>query len=495
MALKGFTRNFKPLEMLSEEKVEAIHRGVLEVLWITGVRVEQGRALKLLGKNGCKVDYDEKRVRIPPALVEECLRKCPSSFTVKARDSQNNLQIGGNTLYFVQAPGMSSVDLDTWEPKQVTVKEHGDSCRVLDALDSVHMLCAYEFYMDMLGIPLCMMTLEGLASGLRNSSKVQVGGTTHGSETFAIEMAKAVGSELLQELPSSPPLTLYSDVCDQTFAFAEAGFPLQPLGGAMFGGTGPATIAGSTITNNAELIAMIVLAQIIKPGIGIHPMDFCFPMNMKSGSPGFGAVGAALHYMVFHQYWRWLGIPASDCAGLNVNAKSIDFQSGYEKSLSCLASALAGSNRIYFHGMVSQELTYSDVQAVLDDDIAGWIGRFLENIEVSEDTLAVDLINQVGPIPGAYLNTKHTREWYRKEQFIPKVADRLTYPEWQKTGKQDAFGYAKQRLGEILATHKPLPLTTSQEVEIERILKEAREYFRKKGQISDEEWTTYNSFY
>jgi len=98
----------------------------------------------------------------------------------------------------------------------------------------------------------------------------------------------------------------------------------------------------------------------------------------------------------------------------------------------------------------------------------------------------------VGPIPGHYLNTAHTREWWKKEQFVPKVADELTYPEWINTGKKDCLDYAKERMGEILATHKvSIPLTPSQEEDIKRILNEAREYYRKQGMISDEEWGVY----
>lgn len=99
--------------------------------------------------------------------------------------------------------------------------------------------------------------------------------------------------------------------------------------------------------------------------------------------------------------------------------------------------------------------------------------------------------NEVGPIPGHYLNREHTRKWWRKEQFIPKVADRETYPVWIKSGKKDALALAKERVEEILATHKPKPLTPAEEQIVEDILKEAREYYRKKGLITDEEWTAY----
>ena len=92
--MKGFVRKFKPLEILTEEQIQSIHQGTLQVLEKTGLRIEHEKALKLLKKNGCSVDYDNNRVRFPPGLVEECLRKCPSSFLVKARNPKNEFIYG-----------------------------------------------------------------------------------------------------------------------------------------------------------------------------------------------------------------------------------------------------------------------------------------------------------------------------------------------------------------------------------------------------------------
>jgi trimethylamine--corrinoid protein Co-methyltransferase len=119
------------------------------------------------------------------------------------------------------------------------------------------------------------------------------------------------------------------------------------------------------------------------------------------------------------------------------------------------------------------------------------VGRFMEGIAVNEETLAIDLIKQVGPIPGHFLNREHTRKWWKQEHFIPKVSDRLTYPEWMGKGKKSALDYAKERLVEILETYRPTPLTQSQEEEVERILEEARKYYRDKGLISEEEMAIY----
>jgi trimethylamine--corrinoid protein Co-methyltransferase len=154
-------------------------------------------------------------------------------------------------------------------------------------------------------------------------------------------------------------------------------------------------------------------------------------------------------------------------------------------------AGLTGASTLLTFGSVHGELSSHPLQAILDDDLAGMAERFLDSVTVNTETLAVDLIKEVGPIPGHFLSKEHTRKWWKPEQFIPKAADRLTYPEWVDTGKKSALDYAKERLEEILATHKPTPLTPKQEENIETILEEARRYYKKIGLISDEEMATY----
>jgi len=132
-------------------------------------------------------------------------------------------------------------------------------------------------------------------------------------------------------------------------------------------------------------------------------------------------------------------------------------------------------------GGVYGEVTAHPVQAVLDHDIARMIGRFMEGIDVNDETLAADVIHKVGPIPGFFLDQEHTWKWWKKEQFMPEVSDTLTYPEWEKTGKKSCLDYAKERVEEILATHEPTPLTPSQEEDMQRIVKEAKAYYKNKG--------------
>jgi trimethylamine---corrinoid protein Co-methyltransferase len=235
------------------------------------------------------------------------------------------------------------------------------------------------------------------------------------------------------------------------------------------------------VVSNAEHLAMIVLVQLLKPGQRMMIGHFSVPHEHGHRRPGFGQIGASISNAIFNQVWRTYGLPCGNGSPSYVAAKTIDFQAGYEKGLAGLTSALSGANHLLLHFAVSAEISAHPVQAVLDDDIAGMIGRLIDGEEISEETLAVDLIGQVGPIPGHYLNTAHTRKWWRCEQFMPKAADSLTYPEWVAQGKRTALDYGRERVAHLLATHTPEPLSPGQEEDLYRILAEARSYYQKQG--------------
>lgn len=489
--LKGFTRKIKPIELLTEDQVEAIHRGAMDVLETTGVKVEHDRALKLLAQHGCKVDFEEQRVRMPTGLVEDSLRKCPSSYTIKARDPKYNVRIGGNTLYFVQGMGMRYLDLDTGELRAATLQEKREAMIVGDALENIHIADGYEFYTDLVGVPPVMVFLEGFASGLRNSAKAEHFGYQKDSEVFGIKIAKELGIGLDAEIDIAAPQTFYGEAVEAIYRFAEAGFGVWPCPSAAPGATGPATIAGTLVSQHAETAAFIVIAQLIKPGTPVMPQYSGPILHIKGGHPLASTTHHALLNLGYTQLYRRWGIPVGTVDGFSSSSKKIDFQCGYEKALCSLICCLGGSNLHVLQGGLAEELAFSNVLQVLDDDIAGWIGRVIEGFDITDETMAIDLINEVGVIPGTFMNKEHTRKWWVKERFIPKVADLEAYPEWIQKGKVDALTLAKRRMEEILATHKPKPLTPREEQVIEDVMKEAREYYRKKELISDEEWTVY----
>jgi len=352
--------------------------------------------------------------------------------------------------------------------------------KVVDALPNLHMVGCYPYF-GFKGIPEAMKIPEEIAAKIRNTTKIQLQCFQKGSYIFTSKMMPLVGGEAIGVSHCASPLTYYEDSINAMFTWIESGFPIYICSGGVAGGSAPVTIAGSTVSNNAELIAGVVLAQLIKPGVRTIVADFTFPENMTSGSPLFGDIAAALHVATFSQIWREYRVPTACSSSGLTSSKEIDYQCGYEKSIHSLVAALSGINIIDLHGGLSSELTAHPVLAILDDDIAGMIGRFIEGIKVDDETLAIGLIKEVGPIPGHFLTSAHTRKWWKNEQFTPKVSDRLTYPEWIKSGKKNALEYAKIKYEEILKNHNPAPLTEDQDKKIENILEEAREYYKKQN--------------
>ncbi|MFW6056771.1 MAG: trimethylamine methyltransferase family protein, partial [Chloroflexota bacterium] len=331
MAMRGFVRSFPPLNILSEEDIESVHRGMLQVLWTTGVRMEHERSLKVLEAAGCSVDYHNHRVRMPAALVEECIRRAPSSFPLLARYPDNNLMMGGNNLYFAPAPGQMTVDLDTWEPRPATREEYRDAVRVLDYLPNLHFFTTYTPYFGYQGVPPCMGMLESLAARVCNSSKCVVVGHSHGSEKFAIQIAQALDMEVIGTCTAAPPLTYFEDALESAFNLAEAGMAVRIVGAPVMGASAPATLAGSLVSNLVEVIAGVVLVQVIRPGTRVMVLDFAMPMNMSTGAPAFGNVAVCLHISAFNQVFRCYGIPTYNADGYP-GSKRPDYQSAYEKS-------------------------------------------------------------------------------------------------------------------------------------------------------------------
>ncbi len=489
--LKGFTRNYPVLEMMTAEQEQSIHGGAMFTMAKTGMQIEHEGALTMMADAGCDVDFEAQRVRIPAWLIEECLRKVPSQFRLKARDPQRDLMIGGDSVHFMQGMGMRYVNVDTWETRPATGAEHRDAMIVADYLPNIHLAQAWEIYTDRRNVPPVMGMLENLASGMRYSSKTQVAGNIKDTEIYAIEMAKAVGTDLFPEIEHACPLTIQQGGAEAAFRYAEAGIPFVPALSVSSGATGPATLAGAVVLKIAETMAWVVMTQLHTPGAPMAIHHGISATDMRTGNKILGTPSRGVGTAMMNQMLRLYGIPIWSNAGFASTSKKIDFQAGYEKSLGTLLSALAGGHVQMYHGGSSTELLYSPELAVMEDDVAGWIGGVLEGPIFNEETLAIDLINEVGPIPGHYMATAHTRKWWNKEDYFPQVADFEAYASWADTGKKDMLDNAKDKVAEILETHKPLPLSDSEDQALEDILAEARRHYRSTGMINDDQWDAY----
>ncbi len=477
----GYKRNFEPLKILTDSQVEQIHSATLNVLEEVGFKYESGKALKLLEDKGCNIDYDKMVAKIPPSLVEWAISKTPSSFYLKARDEQKSIRIGANTLYFMNSTGARHVNVDTGMVTMATLEQNNLAVTVSDSLESVHVFPSYTPYFEIEGVPPVMSCPVSCAQRHRFSSKPNRGAQPTDSFIWETQIAQAVGAQLMGCVEGAAPLSLAEDPCNAAFYYLEAGFPIYIASGSIMGGSHPITVAGASVSHNAELLAIIVLLQSIKPGCGIIANNFVSAMNMSTGDLNFGTAAIALHQMAYNQIWHsFYKIPINNTGSAFSNSKLIDYQLGAEKLPLATASALSGANMIVLHGGVTAELAYNPILAIIDDDIAKTLGKMVEGFSVNDDTIGLDIIKSVGS-DGTFLNTKQTRTLWKSEDYMPKIFDKSSYQEWLGSGRKTIINKAKERYEEIVATYKPTPLTAQQDNEIERILKEAESYYRKKG--------------
>ena len=480
---RGFKRKFEPIKIISDSQIEQIHTSSLQVLEEVGFKYDSDKALKLLQSNGCIVDYEKKIAKIPPNLVEESIKKTPSSFMVRSRDPKKSIRLGGNTLYFMNSAGARYCDVDTGIVTMPTLKQNNEGVIVSDALDTVHVFPSYTPYFEIENVPPVMSCPVSCAQRIRFSTKPNRGAQPSDSFIWETQIAQAVDAQLMGCVEGAAPLSLAEDACNAAFHYLDADFPIYIASGSIMGGSHPITIAGASVSHNAELLAIIVLLQCIKPGCGIIANNFVSAMNMATGDLNFGTAAIALHQMAYNQIWHLMyKIPINNTGSAFSNSKKIDYQTAAEKLPLAMCSALSGSNLIVLHGGVTGELAYNPVLAVIDDDVANTIGRIIEGFDINDEMINIDTIKEVGST-GTFLSTKQTRTLWKTEDYMPEIFDKTSYQEWLAGGKKTVIEKAKERMEDILANHKPKPLTDEQDREIDRILKEATKYYEKKGLI------------
>lgn len=491
MARTGLHHVFGYTELLTKEQIEKAKEGVFQVLERTGVTVKEARMRKELAAYGCQVDDAMERVRFGKEVIQKALQDYPGGFDVTARDPENNICFRpGQTTYFVNACGMRMVDLNTWTVRDPSRKEFYEHLRVIDALPNVDIQNCFPFF-GFADVPECMRLLESTAAKFRVSTKAQIEGTVNDNYRFTTEMAKALNLDLFQIVTVISPLTFFEETADQIRTYAQADLPFHFTSGPTKGFTGPMTAVGTAVQYCAELVAGIVMAQMVKPGARVWANSMVMTPNMNNGNAVFGDVGTSLTDMVISQLLREFDIPSWSNAAAWTSSKKIDYQAGYEETMALMMQVIGGATVISFQGGLTAELTAHPVKAIIDDDIIGMVKRFMAGVSVDDDAFGIAEIMNVGPMPASFMETDLTLDYFREECYIPKVAGRETHEIWEQTGRPDILSRGQERMREILDSHRIVPLLPQQEQALEDILKDARTYYRKRGLISQDEWKCY----
>jgi trimethylamine--corrinoid protein Co-methyltransferase len=459
--------------VLSDEDVEAIHEATLRILSEVGILLTEPEGVEILTGSGAAARDD--RLYLPPDLVEREIAKCPPKVTIYGRDKKA-VVLGDGTLHWHNLGGAR----DVYEPRSrqkgpAMVQDVCESAKVLDALENVTTVTPFFTPQD---VPGPLMTLAMYRHTLPHTIKPVHGpGVQTAAEVrYIVRMARVIGRppEVLT-LGISPisPLTFPNDVVKAMIETARSGVPLGPLPCPTAGATSPMSLAGSLAQQNAEVLASIVLAQLVHPGL---PIFYCGRLAMMEPRTGFsvwGGVELGLASAATVQIGHLYHLPVN-VYGFSTNAHTLNIQNGYERALNAVIPALAGADELSGIGEMEAGVMGSYAQMVCDDEIAAGIRRLQQGFRVNEDALAVEVIKAVMEGPSNFLEQQHTVDYLRGGEIcITHLADRRSWGEWDATGREEMMERAQAKATRLIAEHEVPPLTEDQELEIEAIMQEA----------------------
>jgi trimethylamine--corrinoid protein Co-methyltransferase len=465
----------RPLTILSHAQIADIHQATLWALDKVGIRFADGKTLEFLADHGCKVDHQRQVVRFPAALVERCLRQQPPEFRLHARNPHYDILFDAHRVHFSACSGMEVLDLETRARRPGTLRDAEQAARLCDALDNI---AGSNTGLGHIADRPSEVNLEWLyATAIRNSEKVTSVGVMNDSEKWGIRMAQAAGEDIIVVPSSSSPLGWSAEQIRGVERALAAEMPVGAQSMASPGTTAPATLAGTAIVMNAEILAMSALVQLLKPGTGVMYSCFTIPLDMRTTALASGSIELGMLTAISAQLSKFYGmgsmvfLPMSD-------SKLPDEQAGFEKGLQWLLAGASGINLIWGAGMVEGHALWSNAQLVIDAEMCGMVGRYIEGVGVSDDTRALDVIADVGHFPNSYLDTDHTYRWWRRESYVPLVSSREVYDVWASSGGTSIVERAAEKAEALLREHEPVPLDEDVDRELAALLEAAA---REKG--------------
>jgi trimethylamine--corrinoid protein Co-methyltransferase len=426
------------LNVLSEDQIEQIHLATLEVLERTGVRITHLRALELLDGAGANLDGD--RVRIPAQIVEDAINTSPSCFALGKRNGESAIILEENrSWYGAGLDCMDYLDPVTDERRRFT----SEDCRVTAMITNV--LPNYSWAMSLglaADVPIDIADRVIAKQALTYCEKPLIFCCNNLKSLHAIyDMAVLiVGSEeRFRKAPtiahlSSPvsPLSYYDEMVDKIIFCAEKGIPQIFYSGLQAGATSPATFAGTIVQGSAESLSGIVLAQLVRAGVPVIYGAFTTIMDMTTAIFSYGAPEMNLMTAAMAKMAKRYNLPFFGTAGCTDAKFCDDPQAAIEATFSCLSSALSGANLIHDIGLLDHSTLISPNYLVLNNEVLHMVKQYMRGILVNNETLALDLIDRVGP-GGHYLEEEHTMDHFR-DVWYSQLFDRTNYDEWLKQG-------------------------------------------------------------
>lgn len=450
--------------VLDAKQLDEIHLATLNVLERAGVIVYDDDVLQLLKSAGCEVNQKSKVAKLPRKVVDDTIKKTPHTLVLGGRDKGKDLLIERGRIFTRPGSAYTKVlDLDTGQCRNGILRDTEIAARLVDGLENVSFCATHVSPSD---VPQSMADILAVKICLENTSKhLFFSPLTYDTYRSIIQMAQVVrGSEdefrkrpLVSFLAAtSTPLKIAQDCARQLIDCAKARVPVMLDSSPMLGATGPVTLAGALVLQNAEDLAMNAIVQLSSPNSPVIYGARCAPIDMRTGFLSWGSAETALMSAAAVQIAHHYNMPV-DGHGPCTDSKTFDEQVGFEKSMTGLLPAMAGAEIISAAGIVDSLVVTSPLQLVIDDEFFGMMFRVLRGIRVDHETLATELIAQVG-YDATYLKSPHTLKNYEKEHHLAKLFDKRFRGPWETAGAESIDRIAKKRVRSILSKHEITPL-------------------------------------
>ena len=465
---------------MGRQECEKIHVATLEILERTGVDVHDEKAREILAKAGAKVDGI--RVRVPEHLVNWALETAPKRMTLYDRNGKVAIRAWGYNSYFGGGSDcLNILDHRTGQRRRPKLSDVRDAAIVQDALPEI------DFVMSMFlpeDVDQRIYDRYQMEVMLNNTTKPIVFVTPDFEGTkAAVEMCEIVagGAESFQRRPFATcyinvtsGMIINQEALQKCMYLAEKGLPLLWIPLNAGGVNSPVTTAGCMASMNAGILLGVVLSQLVREGVPVAvPGWNGGPYNLKTM---VGNYVLADEQGVPTSMGKYYNLPVFGLGG-STDAKVLDQQAGGEVVLSLMTALLHGANIVHDVGFMDSGLQGSLQIMVMANDWLGFLRAATAGVLVNDETLALDVIDELGPT-GNYLNHEHTFRHFR-EPFYGKLLEKGDFASWEAKGRPTMEGRAAQEIDRILESHTPEPLPADIQRDIHKIVEREQEWINR----------------
>ncbi|MDJ0986552.1 MAG: trimethylamine methyltransferase family protein [Desulfobacterales bacterium] len=453
------------LKSLTDSEVDFIHQATLQVFQHTGLKVYSDEAIDIFHGSGAAVEKfeDHAVVKIPPVIVEDCIRQAPRTFGCYGRDREDDFILEPSLVSLSCAGGcVNVIDPYTLEHRPAMKKDCGNIARICDSLDEIGVLLRPCIPND---VPADIYPLHALEAILTNTSKhTLIGPDNVKNLRRMMQLGAACAGDMktFKERPifsatvcPTSPLVLTKNACEMIVEAARQGVGLLVVPMALAGAISPATVAGTLVTTNAEILGSIILAQLTARGASCIYGNLSTIMDMKTGNAAVGAPELARVAAGTTRLAKYYGLPCLAGAAMS-DSKIPDAQAAYESALSIMLTSLAGANIIFGMGALDHLLTIDCAKLIMDAELERMVMNILGGIDVSEDSVALDVIHRVGPA-GEFMTQEHTYD-HMRDFSQNKLYDRRSRDVWLEKGARDLTECAYEKARYVIENHNPKPL-------------------------------------